>query len=459
LEKQFCSAEVRLSRAKNTVRTLGALAPILHNSSPQNYFSTYLIYITMSEAVYPAEPSPPPPPTYTASQSIVSSYPQYAHYLPQIIPPKLSRVEHVGKKQIASLSRGFFLIPLLGVYIAKGAQALQQKRYDKQFEAEQKGIYGVKEKKVDKSNWQPDNDSDHCTRCSKKFNATKRRHHCRRCCQLVCEDCSKKREIVYEHPHDRNIAKRLCDFCCYHDLNVKQGWKKAGSPTNNGAATNQGESGIIAKNQLSFSQVIPPIYATGNILPVDASSLPFGLQFAQPVEQLAPGSAYYIVGTTFPIARVTNGQELMEATQAREKQVKGIEHFWSRPEYLAKQSDVYTAISDANDSCDPLSLKHQAILNCEAEARLYAVLVKELSELPPNSPQIAIATVWQKYTADLIDAALCNATPAALMKDLYLECIDQRSAAIAEHRRQVAVASAGATKLHVSNNVKVNAYY
>ena len=38
-----------------------------------------------------------------------------------------------------------------------------------------------------KPDWMPDQDSSCCTQCFAKFNLVRRRHHCRKCGQLVCE--------------------------------------------------------------------------------------------------------------------------------------------------------------------------------------------------------------------------------------------------------------------------------
>ena len=38
-----------------------------------------------------------------------------------------------------------------------------------------------------KPDWMPDTDSSCCTQCFAKFNLVRRRHHCRKCGQLVCE--------------------------------------------------------------------------------------------------------------------------------------------------------------------------------------------------------------------------------------------------------------------------------
>lgn len=61
--------------------------------------------------------------------------------------------------------------------------------------------------------WLPDNASQICMNlaCSVPFSMLKRRHHCRACGILVCDDCSKKRRIV-ANVHRTNEV-RVCDEC------------------------------------------------------------------------------------------------------------------------------------------------------------------------------------------------------------------------------------------------------
>eukprot|EP00013_Stygamoeba_regulata_P010449 CAMPEP_0177687774 /NCGR_PEP_ID=MMETSP0447-20121125/34316_1 /TAXON_ID=0 /ORGANISM="Stygamoeba regulata, Strain BSH-02190019" /LENGTH=104 /DNA_ID=CAMNT_0019198055 /DNA_START=205 /DNA_END=519 /DNA_ORIENTATION=+ len=41
--------------------------------------------------------------------------------------------------------------------------------------------------------WVPDEKVQACQRCAKPFSFTNRRHHCRCCGKVVCDDCSKSR--------------------------------------------------------------------------------------------------------------------------------------------------------------------------------------------------------------------------------------------------------------------------
>mmetsp|Transcript_15847 Transcript_15847/g.40533 ORF Transcript_15847/g.40533 Transcript_15847/m.40533 type:complete len:695 (+) Transcript_15847:1646-3730(+) len=59
--------------------------------------------------------------------------------------------------------------------------------------------------------WVPDEESDHCMKCSMRFTMIKRRHHCRACGGIYCGGCTSKRFTLvkagFDHP------TRVCDDC------------------------------------------------------------------------------------------------------------------------------------------------------------------------------------------------------------------------------------------------------
>ena len=57
--------------------------------------------------------------------------------------------------------------------------------------------------------WESDAASTQCRLCGGKWGLLRRRHHCRACGQLVCDDCSRSRINV---PGSDNL-KRSCDLC------------------------------------------------------------------------------------------------------------------------------------------------------------------------------------------------------------------------------------------------------
>lgn len=58
-------------------------------------------------------------------------------------------------------------------------------------------------------NWQDDSAASECRLCGKRFGTMRRRHHCRKCGQLVCHSCSLHRKQVDGSHH----PKRVCDIC------------------------------------------------------------------------------------------------------------------------------------------------------------------------------------------------------------------------------------------------------
>lgn len=59
--------------------------------------------------------------------------------------------------------------------------------------------------------WIPDRASAICMRCSNRFSATHRRHHCRNCGFVVCGSCSKHRSLL-AHIHPTKLV-RVCGLC------------------------------------------------------------------------------------------------------------------------------------------------------------------------------------------------------------------------------------------------------
>lgn len=64
--------------------------------------------------------------------------------------------------------------------------------------------------------WVPNNYSNRCTKCKKKFNFFNRKHHCRGCGQLFCKECSKYRHPLKELGFGRKkpSLQRIC-YDCY----------------------------------------------------------------------------------------------------------------------------------------------------------------------------------------------------------------------------------------------------
>lgn len=59
--------------------------------------------------------------------------------------------------------------------------------------------------------WVPDEEASECRLCEVSFTFFRRRHHCRACGQVVCNDCSMKRRIV-ARVNPTNLV-RVCDLC------------------------------------------------------------------------------------------------------------------------------------------------------------------------------------------------------------------------------------------------------
>lgn len=54
-------------------------------------------------------------------------------------------------------------------------------------------------REIDPSEWVPDAAADGCQVCGHRFNAMRRRHHCRQCGRLVCKTCSGRSKMLIPH--------------------------------------------------------------------------------------------------------------------------------------------------------------------------------------------------------------------------------------------------------------------
>jgi len=65
----------------------------------------------------------------------------------------------------------------------------------------------------------PDNDASKCMHCKTvEFSILVRRHHCRKCGRVVCNDCSNKRFLL---PEQSKKPLRVC-LQCYDELSRQQ---------------------------------------------------------------------------------------------------------------------------------------------------------------------------------------------------------------------------------------------
>ena len=67
--------------------------------------------------------------------------------------------------------------------------------------------------------WVPDDASNNCSCCNSEFTVLNRRHHCRRCGNLVCKTCCKNTKLLINI--DKNKAVKICDIC-YQYIQTQQ---------------------------------------------------------------------------------------------------------------------------------------------------------------------------------------------------------------------------------------------
>ncbi|CAG8521474.1 2935_t:CDS:2, partial [Racocetra persica] len=89
-------------------------------------------------------------------------------------------------------------------------------------------IHSISSKDNFESKWENDEDAKECRRCQKPFNTFfRRRHHCRRCGQVVCYECSSERiamsQVVTPSGNEKTnkSSHRVCTLC-YDIINAER---------------------------------------------------------------------------------------------------------------------------------------------------------------------------------------------------------------------------------------------
>eukprot|EP00755_Sulcionema_specki_P013336 Sspe_Gene.53744::Locus_29681_Transcript_1_1_Confidence_1.000_Length_3355::g.53744::m.53744 len=79
------------------------------------------------------------------------------------------------------------------------------------------GELRVKHHPITPAPWTPDGEALKCGICAARFGMLRRKHHCRRCGDVVCKGCSQRKQRLVEY---HNSVKRVCERC----------WRGGGSP-------------------------------------------------------------------------------------------------------------------------------------------------------------------------------------------------------------------------------------
>lgn len=59
--------------------------------------------------------------------------------------------------------------------------------------------------------WEPDSSAKRCSKCKEPFTTFRRKHHCRHCAAIFCNDCSGKTSPIPKFGFEKPV--RVCDAC------------------------------------------------------------------------------------------------------------------------------------------------------------------------------------------------------------------------------------------------------
>ncbi|RWS05942.1 early endosome antigen 1-like isoform X1 [Dinothrombium tinctorium] len=69
----------------------------------------------------------------------------------------------------------------------------------------------VEQTKLMSKRWTEDDEVTNCTSCNRQFSLALRKHHCRNCLQIFCNECSSKVAVIRSHSSNKPV--RVCDAC------------------------------------------------------------------------------------------------------------------------------------------------------------------------------------------------------------------------------------------------------
>eukprot|EP01060_Flectonema_neradi_P003634 TRINITY_DN1234_c5_g1_i1.p1 TRINITY_DN1234_c5_g1~~TRINITY_DN1234_c5_g1_i1.p1 ORF type:complete len:297 (+),score=66.92 TRINITY_DN1234_c5_g1_i1:54-893(+) len=70
--------------------------------------------------------------------------------------------------------------------------------------------------------WTSDSEQSHCYGCSKRFTFKRRRHHCRHCGDIFCNDCTKAKALIHRMHYKKPV--RVCKPCNAVILGQQLAW-------------------------------------------------------------------------------------------------------------------------------------------------------------------------------------------------------------------------------------------
>ncbi|XP_052245136.1 pleckstrin homology domain-containing family F member 2-like isoform X2 [Dreissena polymorpha] len=167
---------------------------------------------------------------------------------------KIESVDDIG-----NLRNGFKLISPKKSFVVYAATAVEKQQWIshiKKCVTDLLNKRGVTQNSVDDSPvWIPDSSASKCMLCKRsQFNMINRRHHCRKCGLVVCNDCSSKRWLL---PQQSSKPLRVC-LTCYEKLsNAKSSGALGLPPSRPGQEDSSGEDSDEDEEQDAVYQGIP----------------------------------------------------------------------------------------------------------------------------------------------------------------------------------------------------------
>eukprot|EP00475_Leptophrys_vorax_P011511 TRINITY_DN18070_c0_g2_i1.p1 TRINITY_DN18070_c0_g2~~TRINITY_DN18070_c0_g2_i1.p1 ORF type:complete len:570 (+),score=127.74 TRINITY_DN18070_c0_g2_i1:31-1710(+) len=169
--------------------------------------------------------------------------------VPSAMGPDLIPEGYLFRMQILNSSKSFVVLATSQAekdsWLKAYEKLVEQQEHDKKMQSEiisdqDQSPAGRADEDDAVAVWEPDYMSQECSVCNTKFTVLNRRHHCRKCGELVCGTCSSKKLAIKKSRSGKPV--RVCNAC----ISLMQ----TNKPKNLVSVSDQHEKDLVARSKI-----------------------------------------------------------------------------------------------------------------------------------------------------------------------------------------------------------------